>query len=105
MPRALKIDGFRIRLIDVGNTLPELQTAVGGKIEAIAIRDGGAMICDREALPKDKPYNNLASLVAGTGIYGEALIVGENGDSFSDVPDPFIALLNFPEDYFNDSET
>lgn len=100
MIRAMMLKGFRISITDVENTLPALQQAVDGKIETVTLRDNGVMICDREALPKDKPYNNLASLIAGTGVYGDAIIVGADGDGFCDVPDPFLALLNFPEDYF-----
>lgn len=98
--RAMMLKGFRISMIDLENTLPAMQQAVDGKIETVTLRDNGVMICDREALPKDKPYNNLASLIAGTGVYGDAIIVGADGDGFCDVPDPFLALLNFPEDYF-----
>lgn len=98
--RGILIKGLMIRLLDVENTLPALQKAVDGKIETITIRDNGVMICDREAMPKDKPYNNLASLIAGTCVYGDALIVGADEDRFCDVPDPFLVYLNFPEDYF-----
>lgn len=100
MIRAMMLKGFRISITDVENTLPALQQAVDGKIETVTLRDNGVMICDREALPKDKPYNSLASLIAGTGVYGDAIIVGAYGDGFCDVPDPLLALLNFPEDYF-----
>lgn len=98
--RAMMLKGFRISMIDVENTLKDIQRAVDGKIETNALRDNGVMISDRDAMPKDKPYNNLASLIAGTGIYGDALIVGADEDAFCDVPDPFLALLNFPDDYF-----
>ena len=98
--RAMLLKGFRLSLIDVENTVKDLQNAVDGKLESISLRDSGVMICDRDALPKDKPYNNLASLIAGTGVYGDALIVGTDGKGFSDVPEPFMALMNFPEDYF-----
>lgn len=98
--RAIKLQGFLIKLIYVENTVRDLQNAVDGKLESISLRDDGIMICDREALPKDKPYNNLASLIAGTGVYGDAIIVGTDGKGFSDVPDPFMALMNLPEDYF-----
>lgn len=98
--RAILIKGLIIRRIDIENTLPALQQAVDGKIETVTLRDNGVMICDREAMPKDKPYNNLASLIAGTGIYGDALIVGADGDTFCDVPDPFLVFADFPDDYW-----
>ena len=100
MIRAMKLQGFRISMVDIDKTEKALRDAVGGKTETINLRDGGFMICDMFALPKDKPYNSLASLIAGTGVYGDAIIVGADGDGFCDVPDPFLARLNFPEDYF-----
>ena len=98
--RAMMLQGFRIRMIDIENTTKAIQDTVGGRYETITLRDGGHMLCDQFALAKDKPYNNLASLIAGTGVYGDAVIVGSDGKGFSDVPEPFMALLNFPEDYF-----
>lgn len=98
--RAMMLKGFRIVMTEVADSRAELSQAVDGKPEFIELRDGGIMVCDREALPKEKPYNSIASLIAGTGVYGDAIIVGADGDGFCDVPDPFIALLNFPEDYF-----
>ena len=98
--RAILIKGLIIRRIDIENTLPALQQAVDGKIETVTLRDNGVMICDREAMPKDKPYNSLASLIAGTGIYGDALIVGADGDTVCDVPDPFTVFADFPDDYW-----
>ena len=98
--RAMLLKGFLISMIDLENTLPAMQQVIGGKIETTTLRDDGVMISDRDALPKERPYNNLASLIAGTSIYGDAVIVGAEGDAFCDIPDPFLALLNFPEDYF-----
>ena len=98
--RAMLLKGFLISMIDLENTLPAMQQVIGGKIETTTLRDDGVMISDRDALPKERPYNNIASLIAGTGIYGDAVIVGAEGDNLCDVPDPFLALLNFPEDYF-----
>lgn len=102
MIRAMKLQGFRISMVDIDKTEKALRDAVGGKTETINLRDGGFMICDMFALPKDKPYNSLASLIAGTCVYGDALIVGSDGKGFSDVPEPFMTLLNFPEDYFKE---
>lgn len=98
--RAMMFQGFRIRMIDLENTTKAIHEKLGGKYETIVLRDDGRMLCDMYALAKDKPYNSLASLIAGTGIYGDALILGADEDTFCDVPDPFLALLNFPEDYF-----
>lgn len=95
------IKGHLFRREEVENTLPALQQVVDGKIETVTLRGNGVMICDRDAMQKDKPYNNLASLIAGTGIYGDALILGADEDTFCDVPDPFLVYLNFPNDYWS----
>ena len=55
------------------------------------------MIVDEEGLLKGKPYNALASLIAGTGIHGTALIVGVDGDEFDDVPETYLPLLQCGE--------
>lgn len=98
--KGIKIAGIKINGIYVKDDVKSMQQAVDGKVETIKLRDGGLMLCDREALPKDKPYNNLASLVAGTSVYGDAVIIGHNGKDFMDVPDEFLVLFNFPDDYF-----
>ena len=95
--KAIEVKGFRINLIDVENEISALQKAVDGKPETIKLRDGGIMLCDRDALPKDKPYNNIASLIAGTSVYGDAIILGYNGMEYDDVPQEFIALLLFDD--------
>ena len=51
-------------------------------------------------MPKELPLNNIASLIAGTYVYGKALIIGGTHEKFEDVPEPFEILLNFPDDYF-----
>ena len=102
--QAMMLQGFRISMIDLENTTKDIQETLGGKYETIVLRDEGRMLCDMYAMPKEKPYNNLASLIAGTGVYGDAIIVGADGDGFCDVPEPFMTLLNFPEDYFRSDD-
>lgn len=87
--KALKITGI-VQLIDIDNDLKALQRAVDGYIETIGLRDGGVMIVDEEGMIKDKPCNNIASLIAGTMIYGVALIVGADEDKFDDVPQKYV---------------
>lgn len=100
MIKAIELDGIKINLVDAGDTTAELEKQIGGKLETITLRDGGVMICDREAMPKDLPYNNIASLLAGTGVYGKALIVGGTCERFEDMPGQYAALISFPEVYF-----
>lgn len=97
--RAIRVRGFRIDIIDVDGNADALKKAVDGALDEIRLKDGGLMVCDREALPKDKPYNEIASLVCGTGIYGDALIIGavDVGSCFykyADVPQAFEVMLN-----------
>lgn len=91
--RAILIKGYLVHAVDVANELHALQYAVDGYIETIGLRDGGVMIVDEEGMLKGKPYNALASLVAGTGICGDALIVGANGEDFTDVPAQYVEDL------------
>lgn len=90
--KALKIAGI-VQLIDIDNDLHALQRAVDGYIEAVGLKDGGVMVVDEEGMIKDKPCNNIASLIAGTLIYGVALIVGADEDEFDDVPECYLSLL------------
>lgn len=90
--KALKITGI-VQLVEIANDLRALQHAVDGYIETIGLRDGGVMIVDEEGMLKGKPQNPLAGLVAGTMIYGTALIVGTDKDEFDDVPENYFELL------------
>lgn len=95
--KAITIKGTIIRLDEIENDLRALQHAVDGYIETLGLQDGAVMIVDEEGLLKEKPYNALASLVAGTGIHGTAIIVGTDGEEFDDVPEGYLALLNCGE--------
>lgn len=96
MIKALKINCNHTReVIDIPNELHDLQKAVGGNIECIALKDGGLMIVDEEDMLKQYPRNELASIIcgntiAGGQIYGTALIVGVDGEEFDDVPQQYI---------------
>lgn len=87
------IKGYLVHAVDVANELHALQYAVGGQIETISLRDEGVMLADREGMQHGRAYNALASLVAGTGIFGDALIVGADGDAFDDVPEQYVDFL------------
>lgn len=95
--KAITINGTIVRLDEIANDLRALQRAVDGYIETVGLRDGAVMIVDEEGRLKDKPYNLLASLVAGTDIVGSALIVGVDGEEFCDVPEPYLTLLSCGE--------
>lgn len=95
--KAITIKGMLIRMDDVKNDPAALRYAVGGPVGTVPLHDGGVMVFDREAQQTDKPYNTLASLVAGVGTYGTALIAGMRGDAFCDVPEAFYPLLQCGE--------
>lgn len=88
--RALKINLNSITIVDIENDLHALQQAVGGYIETIRMKDGGVMIVDEDGIMKQYPHNDLASYISGHHIYGTALIVGERGDEFDDVPQKYV---------------
>ena len=100
--RAIRIGPHDISVIDAPNSIDEMQTATARKLEKIPLYDGAVMIVDSDALHDCKPYNNLAALIARCGVYGDALIAGDNGEQICDVPDKFLALLDYPEFYFRD---
>lgn len=86
--KALKLEGRTHETIEIENTLEALQKVVGGYIETVRLRVGNAvMIVNEEGLLLGLPYNTVASGFAGQPIVGTALIVGVNGEEFTDIPD------------------
>ena len=85
--RAIKIEGCKIENVNIDNTLEALQAAVDGYIEAVTLVPGAAvMIVNEEGLLRGMPYNAFATLIAARNIVGPALIVGVDGDEFTDIP-------------------
>ena len=70
-----------------------MQQEVQGSFETVRLRDGGIMIVNEKGAVNGMPQNPIASLVAGTMIYGPALIAGVDGDEFTDVPEQYHELL------------
>lgn len=95
--KALRIEGGIVKLDYIEDDLRALQNAVGGYIETVGLIDDAVMIVDEEGRLKGKPYNQIASLIAQTGIVGTALIVGVDGDEFDDVPEQYLPLLKLGE--------
>lgn len=86
--KALKLEGRTHEVIEIENTLEALQKAVGGYIETVRLRvDNAVMIVNEEGLLLGLPYNVTASGFAGQPIVGTAIIVGVNGEEFTDIPD------------------
>lgn len=78
----------KAELRNIGNDLKTLQELVGGRIECVALRDGGILICDEEGLVKGNVPFNMR--VEGRMIFGTFVIVGQDGETFGDVPLPCV---------------
>ena len=86
--KALKLEGVGIREIDIENELGALQEAVYGYIETITLMpDRAVMIVNEEGRIRGMAVNPAASAIAGTQIVGPALVVGVDGEEFTDIPE------------------
>lgn len=68
----------------IKNDLEELQKFVGGYIEAATVEPGLVVICNEEGRIFDMAYN---CAICGISFVGSILVVGTEGDEFTDVPD------------------
>lgn len=85
--KALLINDRSIEKVEIENTLKALQEAVDGYIETVTLIGGYAvMIVNEEGMLRGMPSNLTASAVAARKIVGPALVVGVDGDEFTDVP-------------------
>lgn len=85
--KALKIEGCTVVPVNIENTLEALQAAVDGYIETVTLIPGKAvMIVNEEGLLRGMAPNPIASNVANTQIVGPAVVVGVDGDEFTDIP-------------------
>lgn len=86
--KALKIEMRKITNIDIENTLEALQRSVAGFIETVTlVQDRAVMIVNEEGVLLGLPVNVIASAVANTQIVGTAIVVGVDGEEFTDVPE------------------
>lgn len=83
MKAVIKRPGTSPKLIDIENTLEALQEAVGGYIECVAVADD-VVICNEEGRLLMLPTN---CKVWDVPYVGTILIVGTDGDNFTDVHD------------------
>lgn len=86
--KVLKLEDRSIIAADIENTLESLQAAVDGYIEVVTLVPGRAvMIVNEEGLLRGLSPNPIASAVANTQIVGTAIIVGVDGEDFTDIPE------------------
>ena len=77
---------------DIPNTLEELQAAVGGYIETFPFATDAVVICNEEGRLQELPHN---CTFLGVDFVGPILIVGRDGDEFTDLdPDAMGLLIN-----------
>ena len=92
--KALKITGI-IRIVEVDTSSDGIKSDLKcARYSTCGLRDGGVMITDADAEAKGFPYNQIASLIAESGIYGTALIVGADGDKYDDVPESYLPMVS-----------
>lgn len=85
--KALKLENSGVTEAEIDNSLEALQAAVDGYIETVRLVPGRAvMIVNEEGLLRDMPLNTVASAAAGARIVGPAIVVGVDGEEFTDVP-------------------
>lgn len=85
--KALLINNYDLEEIEVENTLEALQKPVGGYIETVTLIPGKAvMVVNEEGLLLGFGLNSVASKIAGRKIVGPALIVGVDGEEFTNIP-------------------
>lgn len=81
--RALKKNPGEVwKVIEIENDLQALQEAVGGYIEAVTIAEDCCILVDEEGRLKGLPYNTT---ICGYDLVGPALLVGVDGEDFTDV--------------------
>lgn len=73
--------GFR--QLNIDNDLRALQKLVGGRIEAVFISRDACVICNEEGRILGMPEN---CNFCGVEFVGPILLVGVNGDEFTDCP-------------------
>lgn len=92
--KILKLEGNRIIETETANTLEALQAEVDGYIEAVTlIPDKAVMIVNEEGLLRGMTPNPIASAAANTQIVGTAIIVGIDGEEFTDVPEDVVKCI------------
>lgn len=85
-----KRPGCLPELVQVENTLEALQQEVGGYIETVAFARDACIICNEEGRLLGLPYNVT---FLGVSFMGTILIVGVDGEEFSDLPAAYWGAL------------
>ena len=84
-----KKPGEKPQVIDIDNSLKALQEAVGCYIETITFATDACIVCNEEGRLKKMPYN---CKLLGVELVGPVLVVGVDGDEFTDLYKPEVVL-------------
>lgn len=93
-----KKPGCEPEIIEVENTLKELQREVSGYIETVTIASDAVIICNEEGRILGLPDNCRVCVV---DFVGTVLIVGTKGDEFCDVPEADFLMDHLREEHKN----
>lgn len=85
-----KAPGGKPEIRDIPNTLEELQESVGGYIESCTFATNATVICNEEGRLRGLPYN---CRFLGVDFVGPILVVGIEGDEFTDLDPETMGLL------------
>ena len=78
------------QIVDVENTLESLQFEVDGWIEAVTFAEDACEICNEEGRIQGLPFNLE---LMGILFFGTILIVGVDGENFTDLSDAGVELM------------
>ena len=78
------------QIVDVENTLESLQFEVDGWIEAVTFEEDACVICNEEGRIQGIPFNLE---LMGILFFGTILIVGVDGENFTDLSDAGVELM------------
>lgn len=79
----VKRPGEPPRHVNVSNSLEALQRNVDGYIETVTIASDLVVICNEDGRFRGFPYN---CTICGVDFVGTILMVGTDGDEFTDLP-------------------
>lgn len=85
MKAILKMPHKRPEIVEIENSLKALQEAVGGHIETLTFAVDACVVCNGEGRFLGFEHNTV---VSGVEFVGPILVVGVEGEEFTDVPQP-----------------
>ena len=89
--------GASWEVIEIADTLEDLQSEVGGYIETVTLADDVVILCDEEGHLKDLPDN---CDISGVMFAGTILIVGIDGDGFGSCPEDVIDAFAGTDEFY-----